>query len=93
MPTNKKDETIARLVESNTALAQAAIQLAAQQAATMAAWLEMWRPPAGKVNDAKSMDERLLKQEEDEATAWEPIREDIFAQLDRDLDIPKEFLT
>lgn len=93
MGINKKDETIAALVKENSELAKAALQMAAAQAAIMQSFLDMWKPPAGKVNAAESLDERLFKREEADATDWEPLSEDIFAQLDRDIDIPKEFLT
>jgi hypothetical protein len=62
---------------------------AAQTAEMMQSIMELWKPTRAPL--ASSMEERAIAKELEEK-AWEPIPFNVFAQLDKDLGIPLEFL-
>lgn len=62
---------------------------AAQTQELFQSMMDLWKPT--REPTSTSLDERALSREAEESM-WEPIAENVFAQLDADIGIPKEFL-
>lgn len=73
---NRLIEKVADIATANNTVAQGFVDI----------WKPRERPQA-----STSLEERMLAKEDPEVT-WEPISPDIFAQLDNDIPIPKEWL-
>ena len=78
--------------ESQERMLRMVIDSQASQTMLMQEFISLWKPSPTKSNGAMSLDERMHAKDLAASAAWEPIGEDVFAMLDRDLDIPKEFL-
>jgi hypothetical protein len=86
-------EVMQRQQEAQTRLLERVLEQSAQHVASSQAMVHeltsLWKPTREPLSS--SMSERELKKEAD--NLWDPIAENVFAQLDADLGIPTEFLS
>lgn len=85
-------ETLRQQSEAQTKLMEKVLEQSAAQAAQsqqmVQGMLDLWKPT--REPSATTLHERELAKEASEL--WDPIADNVFAQLDADLGIPAEFL-